>query len=156
MKQVQKVWAELSAKAQEVETPQESTELSEEVKVELAVTDRIKGLVDKAEASMRVMNKRLDSSFTPIREIEDAIRKLDDPSSLQDSFKTFMSNLDALEQERENALKTIKDVEADLGISVPIPTELDNAVRVLEKLQREEELFRKEINEYSQAYKKFK
>ena len=39
MKQVEKIWAELSAKAQEVETPQESTELSEE-KVDLnAITD---------------------------------------------------------------------------------------------------------------------
>jgi DNA repair ATPase RecN len=47
MKQVEKIWAELSAKAQEVETPQESTELSEEVKVELAALDDLKAKYDK-------------------------------------------------------------------------------------------------------------
>jgi predicted Rossmann fold nucleotide-binding protein DprA/Smf involved in DNA uptake len=40
MKQVEKIWAELSAKAQEVETPQE-VELSEEQKVELALADNL-------------------------------------------------------------------------------------------------------------------
>ena len=41
MKQVQKVWAELSAKAQEAETPQE-VELSEEQKVELGAIDDLR------------------------------------------------------------------------------------------------------------------
>ena len=37
MKKVESIWAELSAKAQEV--AQESTELSEEVKVDLSMDD---------------------------------------------------------------------------------------------------------------------
>jgi len=48
MKQVEKIWAELSAKAQEVETPQESTELSEEVKVELSAVGDLKELISDA------------------------------------------------------------------------------------------------------------
>ena len=48
MKQVEKIWAELSAKAQEVETPQESTELSEEVKVELGYIDDVAKDAEKA------------------------------------------------------------------------------------------------------------
>ena len=46
MKQVEKIWAELSAKAQEVETPQE-VELSEE-KVELSAASVLKELISDA------------------------------------------------------------------------------------------------------------
>ena len=46
MKQVEKIWAELSAKAQEVETPQE-VELSEEQKVELASVKIVEGLFEE-------------------------------------------------------------------------------------------------------------
>ena len=45
MKKVESIWAELSAKAQEV--AQESTELSEEVKVELSALDDLKAKYDK-------------------------------------------------------------------------------------------------------------
>lgn len=46
MKQVEKIWAELSAKAQEVETPQE-VELSEEQKVELASVQIVEQLFEE-------------------------------------------------------------------------------------------------------------
>ena len=46
MKQVEKIWAELSAKSQEV--AQESTELSEEVKVELSAVSDLKELISDA------------------------------------------------------------------------------------------------------------
>ena len=52
MKQVEKIWAELSAKAQEVETPQESTELSEEVKVELALQSDAEQLIKKMDSML--------------------------------------------------------------------------------------------------------
>ena len=61
MKQVQKVWAELSAKAQEVETPQESTELSEEVKVELAKIDDLLKEVRKHMSTGQKMQSELSS-----------------------------------------------------------------------------------------------
>lgn len=44
MKKVESIWAELSAKAQEV--AQESTELSEEVKVELSLIDEVQRISD--------------------------------------------------------------------------------------------------------------
>jgi hypothetical protein len=53
MKQVEKIWAELSAKAQEVETPQE-VELSEEQKVELASID---SLIAEAKEGRKLGNK---------------------------------------------------------------------------------------------------
>ena len=60
MKQVEKIWAELSAKAQEVETPQESTELSEEVKVELGLVEDFekiyKGVIDAEYDASGIIN----------------------------------------------------------------------------------------------------
>lgn len=47
MKKVESIWAELSAKAQEVS--QESTELSEEVKVELGAIQDLEKMVGEAE-----------------------------------------------------------------------------------------------------------
>ena len=78
MKKVEFIWAELSAKAQEVE-------LSEEQKVELALTDRVVVMADKLRASEKVMNKRLDSHFTAVREIEKAVEQLMNPNDLQRS-----------------------------------------------------------------------
>ena len=49
MKQVEKIWAELSAKAQEVS--QESTELSEEFKVELSALDDLNAKYKKIAAN---------------------------------------------------------------------------------------------------------
>jgi len=147
MKQVEKIWAELSAK---------QVELSEEQKVELALTDRVVAMADKLRASENVMNKRLDSIFVPIREIEKAVSNLQSPSDLQDTFKTYMSNLDDLERAYQEALQNIKDVENDLGVSIPMPSELNNVVKLLQRFQDAEQQMRREINEYSQAYKKFK
>ena len=77
MKQVEKIWAELSAKAQEVETPQESTELSEEVKVELA------GIMDDLKGQMK------DANMDAIRGIDmvnDARRLFDKSEQKQKSL----------------------------------------------------------------------
>ena len=55
MKKVESIWAELSAKAQEV--AQESTELSEEVKVELAAADDLKDASQNAKQLINAFNK---------------------------------------------------------------------------------------------------
>jgi len=67
-----------------------------------------------------------------------------------------MSNLDDLERSHQEALQNIKDVENDLGVSIPMPSELNNVVKLLQRFQDAEQQMRREINEYSQAYKKFK
>ena len=134
----------------------QKVELSKEKKVELALTDRVVAMADKLRASENVMNKRLDSIFVPIREIEKAVSNLQSPSDLQDTFKTYMSNLDDLERAYQEALQNIKDVENDLGVSIPMPSELNNVVKLLQRFQDAEQQMRREINEYSQAYKKFK
>ena len=154
MKQVEKIWAELSAKAQEVETPQE-VELSEE-KVELKVGDNMPKLANEIESTFKNVDKLLDEAFTPIRIIEKQVDELLDPSYFQKEFKSFTTALMKLESAYAEARQTIQNAENDLGVSIPEPKNVTEAVRVLERFQRQEETLRKEINEYSQAYKKFK
>ena len=155
MKQVEKIWAELSAKSQEVENTQE-VELSEEQKVELAVGDNMPKLANEIESTFRNVDKLLDEAFTPIRRIEKQVQELIEPSYFQKEFKTFTTTLMKLESAYAEARQTIQNAESDLGVSIPEPKNVTEAVRVLEEFQRREEMLRKEINEYSQAYKKFK
>lgn len=70
MKQVEKIWAELSAKAQEVETPQE-VELSEE-KVELGI---IQDVIQDFKKGMDLFTDA-KSSMDRASEILDAAEKL--------------------------------------------------------------------------------
>ena len=55
MKKVESIWAELSAKAQEV--AQESTELSEEVKVELALVNDIEKEFKKMQSATELIER---------------------------------------------------------------------------------------------------
>ena len=71
MKQVEKIWAELSAKAQEVETPQE-VELSEEQKVELGI---IQDVIQDFKKGMDLFTDA-KSSMDRASEILDATEKL--------------------------------------------------------------------------------
>ena len=155
MKQVQKVWAELSAKAQEVETPQE-VELSEEQKVELKVGDNMPKLANEIESTFKNVDRLLDEAFIPIRRIEKQVQELLEPNYFQKEFKTFTTTLMKLESAYADARQTIQNAENDLGVSIPEPRNVTEAVRVLEEFQRREEMLRREINEYTQAYKKFK
>ena len=71
MKQVEKIWAELSAKAQEVETPQE-VELSEEQKIELGI---IQDVIQDFKKGMDLFTDA-KSSMDRASEILDATEKL--------------------------------------------------------------------------------
>lgn len=92
MKQVEKIWAELSAKAQEVETPQE-VELSEEQKVELGAFEDLNAEY-KAIASRAPQIKRAIMS-----QIEDLHKVSDD--------------LDGVEKKARNIYNAAKELGAD-------------------------------------------
>lgn len=154
MKQVEKIWAELSQWQKDI-LEKENIELKEQ-KVDLALTDRVVAMQDKLRASEKVMNSRLDSHFTSLREIENAVSQLRSPNELQDAFKVFMSNLDDLERAHQEAVQNIKDVENDLGVSIPMPSELKNVIKLLQRFQDAEQQMRKDINEYAAGYKKYK
>jgi len=126
MKQVQKVWAELSAKAQEVETPQESTELSEEVKVELALIDDLRaraGAIQKDMSNLismrnefadmkRNMQKWVSSLSDTIsaqqKEINKASQAMDELGVDKSSLKYYNDQVGEVLQELKQAQGLIK------------------------------------------------
>ncbi len=82
MKQVEKIWAELSAKAQEVETPQESTELSEEIKIELATDlNRAFSQLESVDKNLRNAEQVMDKAYVKykatLKEAEDTVDRVD-------------------------------------------------------------------------------
>jgi hypothetical protein len=97
MKQVEKIWAELSAKAQEVETPQESTELSEE-KVELA------GIMDDLKGQMKEANM-------------DAIRGIDMVHDAEKLFDKSVKKQRALVSQFNKGLQYAKELGHDGAIA---------------------------------------
>ena len=126
MKQVQKVWAELSAKAQEVETPQE-VELSEEQKVELSILDDIKSKIN----ALKELTADLGNDS---REIISArsrmVKKID---TIQSGIKPINSMI----SDYEARLK-------DLGID-DMPKVIFNANNELAKIRKTTERFSSEF-----------
>ena len=156
MKQVEKIWAELSAKAQEVETPQESTELSEEVKVELAIGDTLSKMSLEASEANSKMNDVLDEMYVPLRRVEKAISELQSGDDAMPYFKDFMSKLQKLEAEYDEGLKKISQAESDLGVRIETPPQFDDALSTLRFLQKKEEDHRESIKELNAFVKKLR
>ena len=116
MKQVEKIWAELSAKAQEVETPQESTELSEE-KVELALE---LGGIRKISSQLKTDIKAYNQKFSTI---DDLVRELNNEAKALDKrAENFYA--ETKELEREGRAKA-KELGLDF-MDTPIGKELDS------------------------------
>ena len=125
MKQVEKIWAELSAKAQEVETPQESTELSEE-KVELALIDDLRaraGAIQKDMSNLismrnefadmkRNMQKWVSSLSDTVsaqqKEINKASQAMDELGVDKSSLKYYNDQVGEVLQELKQAQGLIK------------------------------------------------
>ena len=124
MKKVESIWAELSAKAQEVS--QESTELSEEVKVELALMDdldRLSGDVKEITFDHR----------SAIMQFEEAAQKL--KARVKGNVNQSVDLLTAI----NDAEKMASDLGVDINIS-KYQTILDNYYKVTQDL---DELLRK-------------
>jgi spore coat polysaccharide biosynthesis predicted glycosyltransferase SpsG len=122
MKQVEKIWAELSAK----EVAQESTELSEEVKVELALMDdldRLSGDVKEITFDHR----------SAIMQFEEAAQKL--KARVKGNVNQSVDLLTAI----NNAEKMASDLGVDVNLS-KYQTILDNYYKVTQDL---DELLRK-------------
>jgi predicted phage-related endonuclease len=128
MKQVEKVWAELSAKEQEVETPQE-VELSEEQKVELSLLDDIKSKINALKESTADLGN--DS-----REIISARSRM-------------VKKIDTIESRIKPINSMISDYEAklkDLGID-DMPKVIFNANNELARIRKTTQQFRSEFLE---------
>jgi hypothetical protein len=93
MKKVESIWAELSAKAQEV--AQESTELSEEVKVELGAKDMYNTSQNLAKAvSQMEFSSQLGAMESGIKSALKVAKKL--LTELEADMKDFRSKSDEL------------------------------------------------------------
>jgi len=126
MKQVEKIWAELSAKAQEVETPQE-VELSEEQKVELSLLDDIKSKINALKESSADLG---DDSRDIISAQSRMVKKIDTIESGIKPIKSMISDYEA-------RLK-------DLGID-DMPKVIFNANNELARIRKKTEQFRKDF-----------
>ena len=113
MKQVEKIWAELSAKAQEVETPQESTELSEEVKVELGIMQDVSNAMNDVKQKRQVFDNSSDKWYSELFKIRDKF------SSVEVDYKGYKSSLDDLKK----YIKEMESMAKELGIN---PNSFDN------------------------------
>ena len=123
MKQVEKIWAELSAKAQEVETPQE-VELSEEQKVELS---NLSVLKDVAKDSVRLNRVMLGYDG----ELENKFKEL---SSSVRASEQIVNDFNRMKADLESAAKELGvDVSGDIKqLSSPI-MEVEQTIRDMKK-----------------------
>lgn len=123
MKQVEKIWAELSAKAQEVETPQE-IELSEEQKVELSNLSILK---DLAKDSVRFNRAMLEHN----RELVNKFKEL---SSSVRASEQIVNDFNRMKGDLESAAKELGvDVSGDIKqLSSPI-MEVEQTIRDMKK-----------------------
>ena len=113
MKKVESIWAELSAKAQEV--AQESTELSEEVKVDLSKVD------DAAQLYKQLSDKAGDASVM-IDKATVALKKL-------------ISERDALEKIANDIEQSAKELGVDVSLNYIRPDKYKNLEKVIADLQ---------------------
>ena len=98
MKKVESIWAELSAKAQEV--AQESTELSEEVKVELSLIDDVQRISDTTvQLDNRFANvysefyKQWQKTVTLGRDLEESYREMNEYIEFYDEVERDVTRI---------------------------------------------------------------
>ena len=128
------------------------TELATQ-KIELAVGDELKKISSKTEALRKKLDSEIDNAFEPIREIEKAASKI--PSSI-DGLNQFVKSLQDMEQQYDEDNRKIKAAEKDLGVKIERPKALEAAIKELQKFQEWETEYRKNINEFNRAVKKYK
>jgi hypothetical protein len=137
MKQVEKIWAELSAKAQEVETPQE-VELSEEQKVELGLGDNLakyaKGVSKYTNEGDGLM-KRAERLMSELKETKSALYKWAEVGN---------SIADDIARDSVQFEKAAKDLGVDPNSNSDFKS-ADNAFNVYAKSAQKYERYAKEI-----------
>ena len=126
-------------------------------KIELKIGDKAEALISKLKSASKEVNSELDSAFTPIRQLESAIDRLTSeiPSKIN-KFKPFMKALTDLESQFDKDRDVLQKAEQELGVKIPEPKIFTTVSKILSTYQREEETFRKEINEFNKLAAKLK
>ena len=91
------------------------------------------------------LNKEIDDSFYPIRQIEKLMQEV----NADIDITKFISALQNLEEAYNIETDKLRQAENDLGITIPRPAILDEAINEISTLQGFEEQVRADVNEYN-------
>jgi hypothetical protein len=124
-------------------------QLSKQKKVDLSLGENLQTEIDIVKKIYQDLNDKIDESFVPVREIE----KLMSEVNADIDISSFIDALQSLEESYNIEADKLREAENDLGITIPRPAVLDNAVNEIAKLQDLEEQVRADVNEYNNYLK---
>ena len=122
-----------------------TTRLKKNNRVSLNLGQNLQSEIDKVNLIYEQTNETIDESFVPVREIEKLMSEINADISIND----FVSALQNLEELYNIETDKLRQAENDLGITIPRPAILDEAVNQIERLQDLEEQLRNDLNEYN-------
>ena len=121
----------------------EKTNLSK--KVDLALGDNLQAEIENVKSIYQDLNKEIDDSFYPIRQIEKLMQEV----NADIDITKFISALQNIEEAYNIETDKLRQAENDLGITIPRPAILDEAINEISTLQGFEEQVRADVNEYN-------
>ena len=114
-------------------------------KVDLALGDNLQAEIENVKSIYQDLNKEIDDSFYPIRQIEKLMQEV----NADIDITKFISALQNLEEAYNIETDKLRQAENDLGITIPRPAILDEAINEISTLQGFEEQVRADVNEYN-------
>jgi predicted nucleic acid-binding Zn-ribbon protein len=121
------------------------------IKVDFAIGDNVQKKADAVLAKAKQIDALLNDAFTPLRQIESLIRKLD-KNAAKSEFSEFVKELQSLEGDFQAEKQKAQKAANDLGIALPEMKWINEVTGVLSYAQRSEETARRDINAYNDAY----
>lgn len=119
-------------------------------KVELAVGDELENLSNEAFKYLDELGNEIDEAFTPVREIEKLMANMTNEIT---GLNNFTNALMKFEEQYQKDTQRINELADELGMQIPIPDAINEAINNLEKLQNFEQVARNDINEYNSYLK---
>ncbi len=119
-------------------------------KVELAVGDELENLSNEAFKYLDELAEEIDDAFTPVREIEKLMARMSPEIT---GLNNFTNALMKFEEQYQKDTQRINELADELGMQIPIPDAINEAINNLERLQMFEQGARDDINEYNSYLK---